>query len=99
MEFLPAIGYLRTSTITMSPDSVHGGCPSDATLPPLGCTISGFNVAISGWGSASPIVPIGSADGGGGGALVRLGLTRSKINMPMTRRKSRKRIFRLVYFF
>lgn len=45
---LIAIGYLGGNTKTMSSNSTHGGGPSDPTFPPLGCTISGFDGAISG---------------------------------------------------
>ena len=94
-----SVGYLESGKENQEPDFSHGGLPSKLRFPPLGCTISGLDAAISGWSLASPIVPIGSADGGGGGDFVRLGLTRRRISMPMTRRNNKKRIFRLVYFF
>ena len=96
---LTAFGVLEKETKTMSPKSTYGGILTKPALLPLGCTTSGPSAAESGSGLASPSVPIGSAEGGGGGAFVRLGLTRRRINMPMTRRNSKNRIFLLVYFF
>ena len=67
---------------------------------PLGFTTSGPEAAISASGFAAPNPPMGSPpseDEGGAGALDRFGLTSKRMNMPMTRRKSRKRIFRFVY--
>ena len=73
-----------------APSSGGSGVPGEKALG--SCSSSGL---------AMPPSLIGTGSGGSGGtgsvAPCRLGLTRSRMNMPITRSRSRNKILRLVY--
>jgi len=93
--------FVGVSLIATINPQVSNNVPTDircSSILSFGRTISGSESAISGSGVATPSLPLGSLKGGGNGAFVRFGFKIRIIIMPTTRRASRKRTLRLVYF-